>query len=93
MKITRSMEGWEGFASLDIRADKAIRAIPVGGARFVVTIDGRPYAGFVNRDCAEQAVRLWAGEVNGCGVPVPDAQRAQSGWLAARGHCLAVVER
>jgi hypothetical protein len=68
-------------------------AIPVGSARVVVTIDGKPYAGFINRACAEEAVRMWTGEINGAGLPVPDQQRAGAGWLAVRGHAFSIVER
>ena len=69
------------------------RAIPSESASFVVTIDGRPYAGFVNRASAESAVRLWSGETDGGGLPVPPHERDRHGWPAARGRLLAVIER
>jgi hypothetical protein len=47
----------------------------------IVTIDGRPYAGFADRAMAEEAVKLWSGEVTG------------SSWPAVRGRTLPIVER
>jgi hypothetical protein len=68
-------------------------AIPSDGANFIVTIDGKPYAGFVNRACAEAAVGLWSGAVDGGGFAVAPDERVRHGWPAARGHLLEVVER
>lgn len=90
--IRNTMARWTGVAPADFR-DTAIRPIPCERARFVVTIDGAPYAGFHNRFAAEEAVRLWAGEVTGGGLPISAVDRATCGWPAARGHILAVVER
>jgi hypothetical protein len=70
-----------------------MRAIPCGSANFIVTIDGKPYAGFISRACAEMAVGLWSGEVDGGGFPISPDERARHGWSAARGHLLEVVER
>jgi hypothetical protein len=67
--------------------------IPCEGANFVVTIDGKPYAGFVDRRCTEKAVGLWSGEVDGFGDPVPHEERARGGWAVARGRRLEIVER
>jgi hypothetical protein len=88
----RSLFGWDHVLPRELRAT-TIRPIPVGSAHVIVTIDGRPYAGFINRTHAETAVLLWMGEVNGCGHEVPAEQRAESGWLAVRGHTLGIVER
>ena len=70
-----------------------IPSIACTGADFVVTIDGKPYAGFVSRAYAEMAVGLWSGEIDGMGNPVPLYERARHGWLPARGRRLEVVER
>jgi hypothetical protein len=70
-----------------------IRSISYENAPFVVTIDGKPYAGFVTRAYAEMAILLWRGEVDGIGNPVPVAERGQRGWSAARGRALEIVER
>jgi hypothetical protein len=69
-----------------------IRPMP-DNARFVVTIDGRPYAGFRDRFCAEQAVGMWLGEIDGAGLPVPLKDRAGRAWRAILGKKLAIVER
>ncbi len=69
-----------------------IRPIPFEGAAFVVTIDGRPYAGFINRSYAEMAVGLWSGEIDGFGEPVPPRDRARHGWAAVRGRRLEIVD-
>lgn len=68
-----------------------IRSIPCERADFVVTIDGKPYAGFVNQIYAEMAVGLWSGEIDGNGNPVPQNERVRHGWPAARGHVLEIV--
>jgi hypothetical protein len=82
---------WTGFAPEHCRGN-AIRRIPCERARVVVMIDGRPYAGCVDRATAETAVKLWRGEINGGGFPVAhDCERC--GWQAARGRELAVIER
>ena len=91
MSVSLSMQGWHGKRP-GLRAI-VICAIPVGSAPIIVTIDGKPYAGFINRACAEDAVRMWAGEINGAGLPVPDYQREDAGWPAVRGHALGIVER
>ena len=92
MKINPSLQGWERFSPLQLRST-TVRYIPTGGARVIVTIDGRPYAGFISRECAVDAVRLWSGEINGSGFPVPVEQRDVCGWQAVRGRILEVVER
>lgn len=92
MRFMQDFERWSGFAPEDVR-DKGIRPIPCERARVVVTIDGRPYAGFGDRATAEGAIALWLGEVNGIGFPVIDGDRGRSGWPAARGHTFSVVER
>jgi hypothetical protein len=92
VRIDPSLEGWGRLPPLEVR-QAVIRPIPVGGARVIVTIDGQPYAGFLTRACAEDAVRLWMGEVNGIGIPVPPEQQTACGWHAIRGHVIEVVER
>jgi hypothetical protein len=69
-----------------------IRPMP-DDARFVVTIDGKPYAGFRDRFCAEQAVGMWLGEIDGAGLPVPPKDREARAWRAILGKTLAIVER
>jgi hypothetical protein len=64
-----------------------------GGARFVVTIDGRPYAAFLDRFYAEQAVQMWLGEIDGAGLPVPHTDRESRTWRAIRGRKVQIVER
>jgi hypothetical protein len=73
--------------------EPAIRPIPSEGARFVVTIDGKPYAGFVNRLCAEQAVRMWLGEIDAGGMPVPPSAQERHAWRGVRGRKVKIVER
>ena len=85
-----SMDRWTGFAPEDFR-DAAIRR-SCARAPVVVTIDGRPYAGFADRAAAEEAVKLWSGEVNGGGFPL-SVRHATSGWPAVRGRTLIIVER
>jgi hypothetical protein len=63
------------------------------GARFVVTIDGKPYAGFLDRSYAEQAVGLWLGEIDGAGLPVPAQDREKRAWPAIRGRNVQIIER
>jgi hypothetical protein len=70
-----------------------IRPIPCESAEYVVTVDGKPYAGFVNRAYAEMAVGLWSGELDSNGAPVPAHQRTRPGWPAARGRRLEIIER
>jgi hypothetical protein len=91
MSIVVSMDRWTCFAPNDFR-DATIRPIPCTRARVVVTIDGRPYAGFADRASAEEAVKLWSGEVTGGGVPI-SPRPGVSGWPAVRGRALGVVER
>jgi hypothetical protein len=67
--------------------------IPSDGARFIVTIDGKPYAGFVDRFYAEQAVKMWLGEIDGAGLPVPFPEREIRAWPAIRGRRVEIVER
>jgi len=92
MQIDPSMQGWGRLLPFELRR-AVIQPIPIGGARVFVTVDGQPYAGFLTRASAEDAIRLWMGEVNGIGIPVPPEQRSACGWHAARGHVLEVVER
>ena len=92
MAVPWSLQGWHVAARPSLSAN-VICAIPAGSASVIVTVDGRPYAGFVNRACAEEALRMWTGEINGAGLPVPDEQRARAGWPAVRGHALGIVER
>ena len=86
------MDRWTGFAPEDFRG-VTIRPIPCASARVIVMIDGRPYAGFANRAAAEEAVKLWSGEVTGGGLPIPPHHPSAFGWPAVRGHTLVVVER
>jgi hypothetical protein len=74
-------------------ATNANRPIPCGDARFVVTIASRPDAGFYSRECAEMAVRMWTGEVNGAGFALNSDERAGAGWPAIRGLHIEIVER
>jgi len=67
--------------------------VPCENAAFVVTIDGRPYAGFVSRAYAEMAVALWSGEIDGKGDRIPFDQRSHCGWAAARGRHFEIVDR
>jgi hypothetical protein len=74
-------------------------AVPLGvcpiseRARFIVTIDGKPYASFVDRSCAEQAAGIWLGEIDGTGQPVPLHERHRHAWRAVQGRRVEVVER
>ncbi len=70
-----------------------VRAIPCESASFIVTIDGKPYAGFVSRACAEMAIATWLGEVDADGEPIPPDQRGRHGWRAVHGRRLEIVER
>jgi len=70
-----------------------IRPIPCESAEVVVTIDGKPYAGFINRAYAEMAVGLWSGELDSNGLPVAPHQRKTPGWPAAQGRRLEIIER
>jgi hypothetical protein len=92
MTIRLSMQGWSAHAPKEFRP-RTICPIPCSGARFVVMIAGRPYAGFVTRAYAEEAINLWAGEANGCGMPLRASERDQAGWPAIRGLALTIVER
>lgn len=82
---------WDGARPRHVH--EPIRPIPCETAAFVVTIDGKPYAGFVTRACAEMAVLLWTGEIDGIGNPIPPSERGRRGWLAVRGKSLEIVER
>jgi hypothetical protein len=92
MSIAISMDRWTNFAPEDLRG-AGIRPIPCASARVVVMIDGRPYAGFANRVAAEEAVKLWSGEMTGGGIPLSSHDAPASGWSAVRGRTLAIVER
>ena len=92
MIFSVSMEKWSAHAP-EGYSTQTIRSIPCRSAPFVVTIEGRPYAGFQTRQCAEEAVRMWSGEINGCGFHLPLADRERAGWPAVRGLSLAIVER
>jgi hypothetical protein len=70
-----------------------IRSMPCDRASYIVTIDGKPYAGFVTREYAEMAVALWTGEIDGAGVAIPANARPHRGWPAVRGRPLEVIER
>jgi hypothetical protein len=70
-----------------------IRPIPCTCAQFIVTIDGKPYAGFLTRAYAEMAVGLWSGEIDGGGLRIPLQLGGRHGWVAARGRRLEIVER
>jgi hypothetical protein len=91
MSIPISLDRWTAFAPQGFR-DATIRPIPCVRARFVVTIDGSPYAGFAGRTTAEEAVKLWSGEMTGGGIPISSSTGA-FGWSAVRGRKLAIVER
>jgi hypothetical protein len=82
---------WSGARAQDLL--RSIKAIPCSGAEFVVTVDGKPYAGFIDRAYAEMAVSLWSGELDGRGLPIPVEERTERGWPAARGRRLAIVEQ
>lgn len=92
INIGLDMDKWTGFAPEDC-VKSTIRPIPCTGARVIVEIDGRPYAGFANRAAAEEAVRLWSGEMTGGGLPISARYAASAGWRAVRGHLLTIVER
>ena len=87
-----TMYTWSAHAPKEFQLE-AIRPIPCEHAPFVVTIAQKPYAGFVTRTCAEEAIRMWTGEANGCGIPLPPEEREHAGWRAVRGLPLAIVER
>jgi hypothetical protein len=72
---------------------QAIRPIPCASAEVVVLIDGKAYAGFINRAYAEAAVGLWSGDLDANGLPVPSHERGRPGWPAIRGHAVEIVER
>jgi hypothetical protein len=91
MSFIGSMDRWTGFGPQAFR-EAAIRAIPCARARVVVTIDGRPYAGFADRATAEEAVKLWSGEVIDEDIRITP-RRAAPGWAAVRGRTLGIVER
>ena len=73
--------------------EKTIGHVPCESAHYVVTIDGRPYAGFTSRACAEEAVALWTGNIDANGEPVPAHARERHGWAAVRGKRVEIVER
>jgi hypothetical protein len=73
------------------RPKKPIRAIPFPqNARCCVTIDGKPYAGFVNKSSAQDAIDLWRGKVDGLGRRVTKFFGAH--WPAIEGRELAIVD-
>ena len=86
-------EMWTGTPTRDREASAPLPSIPSANAECVVMVDGKPYAGFVNRAYAEMAVRLWSGEVDGMGNIVPLHERARHEWHAVRGRRLEIVER
>jgi len=72
--------------------------ISCGGASFVVTIDGKPYAGFVTRAYAGMALGLWSGDIDGGGLPLAahESRRMSAGNMVgtqSRGCRLEIVER
>ena len=71
---------------------KPICPIPCERAEYVVTIDGKAYAGFVTRAYAEMAIQLWSGQVDGHGFPVAPGDRETHGWSAVRGRRFDIVE-
>src|SRR5262245_3180081 len=85
MNVTTSMNEWTGAAPADLQRTP-IRPIPCAGARVIVTIDGRPYAGFTSRAAAEEAVKLWSGEITGSGLPLMRRAAAIVGWPAVQGR-------
>jgi hypothetical protein len=91
MIFTMPMSRWTAHAPKDLR-HQTIRPIPCKSARVVVTIEGKPYAGFYTRECAEEAVRMWSGQANGGGTPMTHEDRERAGWPAVRGLELAIVE-
>ena len=91
MSLIGGTDRWTGFAPQDFR-ETAIRPIPCARARVVVTIDGRPYAGFADRATAEEAVKLWSGEAIDEDIPIAPRREAL-GWAAVRGRSLGIVER
>jgi len=92
MIFSTTMDKWSAHAPQEW-GTHLIRPIPCHDARFVVTIGGKPYAGFYTRECAEEAIRMWSGEVNGCGFVLNAVDRTEAGWPAVRGLQLAITER
>jgi len=76
-----------------MKEEMIICPIPCASAQFVVTIDGQPYAGFVNRVSADLAAGMWTGELDGYGEPVPSFERTTRGWAAVRGRSVEVIDR
>jgi hypothetical protein len=69
------------------------RACPTpAGARCLVKIDGKPYAAFIDRGCAEQAVKLWLGEIDGMGLPTRVPVGKGASWEGIRGRKVEIVE-
>jgi hypothetical protein len=62
-------------------------------AGFIVTIEGRPYASFAERQYAEQAVGMWLGVIDGAGEPIPYEQRQRRAWRGISGRKVEIVER
>jgi hypothetical protein len=75
------------------KADKNVVRPMADDGRFVVTIDGKPYANFRDRAYAEQAVGMWLGEIDGNGMPIPQTERAKHAWKAILGRRVEIVER
>jgi hypothetical protein len=92
MIFRATMYQWSAHAPKDFQSE-TIHPIPCAHAPFVVTIAQKPYAGFLTRQCAEEAIRMWAGESNGCGIHLPAEEREHAGWRAVRGIPLAIIER
>jgi hypothetical protein len=85
-----SMESAHGYHN---DSKRPVGWIPCHNAEVIVTVDGKPYAGFINRAYAEMAVGLWSGTLSASGLPIDVHEHTKPGWPAARGRCLAIVER
>jgi hypothetical protein len=92
MIFSTTMDKWSAHAP-KAWSTHVIRPIPCDTAPFVVTIAGKPYAGFYTRECAEEAVRMWSGERNGAGFVLRHDDRDDAGWPAVRGLSLAILAR
>lgn len=56
-------------------------------------IDGKPYAAFIDRGCAEQAVKMWLGEIDGAGLPMRALDGKGATWDGIRGRKVDIGER